>query len=116
MIAARHLKVAFGIGKRADFGVLHPGPIDPERNLILALARRRTRVTTNARRIVDYESVVGHRSANDGGETAVLVCAHCDRDSLGRRQVQGVHDRDEVAHRASNPEAGVVRFLFTNRG
>lgn len=39
------------------FNVLDPRTIDPDRNLVLALASNRARVTTNAFAVVYYESI-----------------------------------------------------------
>ena len=57
MIAARHLKNAASVGKRALLHVLHPGPVDAEGDLIFGFARDRAGMAADALAIIDYESV-----------------------------------------------------------
>ncbi len=61
MVAARHLEAAAGVGIDALLDCLDPGTTYPEWYFVLALARGRTRMATNARSIVYDKSVVHER-------------------------------------------------------
>ena len=58
VVAAGDLEMAAYVRVDPGLGVLHPGAVDPQRHLVLALARRRARMTADARPRVDDESVV----------------------------------------------------------
>ena len=48
LIAAHHVELAGNIGEGSRFDVLHPCSVDAERHIVLAFARDRASVTTNA--------------------------------------------------------------------
>ena len=58
VVAARDLEVTFRVGVATGLGVLHPGAVHADRDLVLALAGRRARVAPDALAVVDDEAVV----------------------------------------------------------
>ena len=57
MIAACHLKYAARVGKDSFLDVLHPGPIDAHRNLVLGLAGNGAGVASDAFSVIDDKTV-----------------------------------------------------------
>jgi hypothetical protein len=58
MIAPHDRERALGVRPRALLNVLDPRAVDPERDLMLRLASNGARVTSDARRLIDDESVL----------------------------------------------------------
>jgi hypothetical protein len=73
MVAARHLKAAAHIGKRACLDILDPRAVHTQRHLIFGLTRGAARVTSNALALVNEEAVIHHRYAACGGVTAFMI-------------------------------------------
>ena len=61
MIAARDLKNATRIRIRAFFDILHPRPIDAERDMIFSLARDCASMTANTFAVIDDKPVFHRR-------------------------------------------------------
>jgi hypothetical protein len=53
MIAPHHAEMAAGMGKLASFNILDPGAKNPNRNLVLFLARDSASVTADAAVVID---------------------------------------------------------------
>lgn len=62
VIAPGHLEMSSNVRKCPGFDRFDPGAINSERDLVLALARSRTRVTADTRLVVDYETEVHEQS------------------------------------------------------
>jgi hypothetical protein len=62
MVATSDLKMAASIGKASLLDIFHPGSVDTQRNLILALTCCRASVASNTLAIIDDETVV-HKQA-----------------------------------------------------
>jgi hypothetical protein len=58
MVAARHLKMAAGIGVCACFDVFDPGAVYAQRNFVFAFAGGGAGMTTNALAVVNDKSII----------------------------------------------------------
>jgi len=57
VVASHDRERTTGIRPGSTFHILDPRAVDAERDLVLRLARNSARVTSNARRLIDHESV-----------------------------------------------------------
>ncbi len=58
VVAARHLKMATGIGKSAFFDILDPSAIDAQRHLVFGFAGGAASVTTNTTTVVYHKTII----------------------------------------------------------
>jgi hypothetical protein len=56
MIASQHRKIALGVGKCTLLDVFHPSAVDPERHLVLFLARHTAGVTSDTFAVVNQKA------------------------------------------------------------
>ncbi len=62
MVTAGDLKAPAHIRVQALFNILNPCPIDPNRDIIFTLARRRAGVTADAPIVTNQEAIVHMRA------------------------------------------------------
>ena len=66
MIASMDAKFSGGIRKNALFDVFHVGPVDSYWHVVFRFAGNGACMATDARPIVDYESIVCHSNPYEG--------------------------------------------------
>jgi hypothetical protein len=75
MVATQYGEVAPRIGIKSFLDVFDPGAIHPDGNVVLFLARNRTRMTTDATVLIDNESVAHSRPVESENLTITIkVC------------------------------------------
>jgi hypothetical protein len=75
MVATQHGEVSARIGIKSFLDVFDPSPIHADGNVVLFLARDRTRMTTDATVLIDNESVAHSRPVESENLTiAIKVC------------------------------------------